>query len=104
MDVALRPWRASSAPLAVTMEFTRSDFPFGRSPRRGELNGDSRDRDAQQGGALDFDAFDVVDVKLQPDDRVRAVFFRFADQFPHGREPIRFSARRRLPRATRPPP
>ena len=80
------------------------DFLARRSPRLRELDSDPRDRDPPQGGSFNIAAFDVVDVKFQPYNRVRAVFLRLADQLPHSCKPIRLAARSIGPAPLGPPP
>jgi hypothetical protein len=55
-----------------------------------KLDRDTDCDDSLQGSAVNVGALDAVDLKNEVDNRVRVIFFGFADQRPDGRQAIGF--------------
>ncbi len=55
-----------------------------------ELDRNAGGGDALQRGAVQIGALDRVDFKIKADNRVGAIFLRFADQSPDGGQTVRF--------------
>jgi len=65
-------------------ELHRRSGPFRKLDR--DTDGD----DSLQGSAVNVRALNAVDLKNEVDNRVRVIFFGFADQRPDGRQAISF--------------